>query len=376
MNFDSKIMVTGGAGLVGSAIIRDLIKKGYRNITATYYNRIPADNIPGEAMVKYVRTDLSEQNQAEALFSSEKPEYVYHAAAKVGGIHANDIYRADFIYQNTRIQSNVIHMSYKYGVKKLLYLGSSCIYPKECPQPIKEEYLLTGKLEYTNEPFAISKIAGIIMCESYNIQYGTDFIAVMPTNLYGSNDSFDLEKSHVFPALIRKIHLGRCLAENSEELVRKDLDKNPIDGVDGSADFSEILNVLNKYGVFKTEDSAKVEIWGTGRPARDFMHSDDMADACNFVMKNVSFDQITKGMKEIRNTHINIGTGSDITIKDLAYLIADCLGFSGELYFNTDMPDGTMKKLQDTSRINKLGWKHSIDFVKGINEVYSAYISD
>jgi len=292
------------------------------------------------------------------------------------------------------IQNNVIHQAYLSDVKKLLFLGSTCIYPKECPQPMKEEYLLTSPLEYTNEPYAIAKIAGIKMCESYNIQYGTNFISVMPTNLYGPNDNFDLEKSHVLPALVRKIHLGKCLEENNWEYLRKDLNKRPIEGVSGNESEEVILGILNKYGISilqpKTKDQGpktNVEIWGSGKPFREFLWSEEMADACVFLMENVNFvdvlglqpttlpqQQATNSQQpEIRNTHTNIGTGKEISVKCLAELVKEKVGFKGNLTFNTSKPDGTMRKLTDPSKLNKLGWNHKINLEEGVKKIYNWY---
>ncbi|ADR19075.1 GDP-L-fucose synthase family protein [Calditerrivibrio nitroreducens] len=405
----SKIFVAGASGLVGSAIVRKLIEKGYTNIVASYRNRKPNNstfNIQHSTLnmnsVQYINIDLLDSLAVSEFFKQYTPEFVFLAAAKVGGIVANNTYRADFIYENLQIQNNVIYNAYKYGVKKLLFLGSTCIYPKNCPQPIKEEYLLTAPLEYTNEPYAIAKIAGIKMCESFNLQYGTNFISVMPTNLYGPNDNFDLEKSHVLPALIRKMHLGKCLEEDNWEAIRKDLNKNPIEGIDGSATKEEILAILEKYGIkkqFNIQNSTfiiSIEIWGSGKPMREFLHVDDMADACVFVMEKVDIKQIinqqvASSKQQVENsiptTHysllatnylphfINIGTGTDISIKDLAYLIKDIVGFKGEFYFNTDKPDGTMKKLTDVSKLHSLGWKHTIELKDGIENVYTWYLS-
>ena len=288
---------------------------------------------------------------------------MFLAAAKVGGIIANNIYRADFIYQNLMIQNNVTHQSYLNGVKKLLFLGSTCIYPKNAPQPMKEEYLLTNTLEYTNEPYAIAKIAGIKMCESYNLQYGTNFISVMPTNLYGPNDNFDLEKSHVLPALIRKIHLAKMLNENNQEEVLKDLKLNNI---------TEAIEYLNNFGVTNNN----VEVWGSGMPRREFLWSEDMADACVFLMENRDFnDTFNAGQKEIRNTHINIGTGIDISIKELAETIKKIIGFNGNLMFNSEKPDGTMQKLTDVTKLNALGWKHKESLEEGIRKIYHWYVN-
>lgn len=346
MNKNSKIYVAGHRGLVGSAIVKNLESKGYTNIITRTHKQL----------------DLINQKAVEEFFEKEKPEYIILAAAKVGGIVANNTYRADFIYENLQIQNNVIHNAYKYEVKKLLFLGSTCIYPKEASQPMSEDSLLTSPLEYTNEPYAIAKIAGIKMCESYNIQYGTNFISVMPTNLYGPNDNFDLETSHVLPALIRKIHLAKLLNENKLQEVIKDLNVNNIE---------EAIIYLNKFGVSKD----KVEIWGTGNPRREFLYSEDMADACVFLLENRDFkDTYDKNEKEIKNTHINIGTGKDISIKELATLIKEIIGFKGELYFNTEKPDGTMKKLTDSTKLNSLGWKHKVELENGIKTMYEWYL--
>lgn len=379
MNKDSKIYVAGHKGLVGSAIWNNLLSKGYTNLL-------------GKAIEEL---DLMNQQAVSEFFQEEKPEYVILAAAKVGGIVANNTYRAQFIYENLQIQNNVIHQAYLNGVKKLLFLGSTCIYPREAPQPMKEDCLMTNVLEYTNEPYAIAKIAGLKMCESYNLQYGTNFIAVMPTNLYGPNDNFDLEKSHVLPAMIRKIHLGKCLEESNWEAIRKDLDKRPIECINGKNTNKEILNILSKYGL--TIDSSnvrplvKVEIWGTGKPMREFLWSEEMADACIYIMENVSFKDLVKIHQclseenqclsvdkkltnETSNTHINIGTGKEITIKNLAYLIKETIGFKGNLFFNTEKPDGTMRKLTDPSKLHQLGWHHKIDIEDGIKKMYDWYL--
>ncbi len=372
MNKNSKIFVAGGTGLVGSAIIEKLLSKGYVNIVSNYRNRIPKDN----SKVEYIKLDLLDSYAVENFFETQKPEYVILAAAKVGGIVANNIYRADFIYENLQVQNNVIHQSFLHEVKKLLFLGSTCIYPKNALQPMKEEYLLTSELEYTNEPYAIAKIAGIKMCESYNIQYGTNFISVMPTNLYGPNDSFDLEKSHVLPALIRKVYFGKCLEENNWEDVRKDLNKNPIENIDGNSSKEKIIQVLNKYGISLNAKTNRVqiEIWGTGTPRREFMYSKDMADACVYLMENIDFiDTYENDSKDIRNTHINIGTGKDISIKELSQLIKTIIGFTGEFYFDIDKPDGTIQKLTDSSKLNSLGWKYKVELEDGIKSIYAWY---
>ncbi|MEJ2055061.1 MAG: GDP-L-fucose synthase [Calditrichaceae bacterium] len=307
MKKDSKIYIAGHAGMVGSAITRKLQSQGHNNLILKNLDEL----------------DLLDQAATRTFFEQEKPEYVFLAAAKVGGILANNTYRAQFIYENIQIQNNVIHSAYLNGVKKLLFLGSSCIYPKLAPQPIKEEYLLTGLLESTNEPYAIAKIAGIKMCQAYNDQHGTDFISVMPTNLYGPNDNFDLKTSHVLPALIRKCHEA------------------------------------------KLADSPFLEIWGTGKPLREFLHVDDLADACYFLMQTYS-----------GNDFLNIGTGKDITIKDLALLIADVVGYKGELQFDTSKPDGTPRKLLDVSRLHKAGWKEKYSLREGLTMTYNWYLDN
>lgn len=359
MDKNAKIYVAGHRGLVGSAIVKNLEDKGYTNLLYRTHNEL----------------DLTDQKAVTEFFETQKPEYVILAAAKVGGIVANNTYRADFIYENLAIQNNVIHQSFVYSVKKLLFLGSTCIYPKNAPQPMPEDCLLTDTLEYTNEPYAIAKIAGIKMCESYNLQHGTNFISVMPTNLYGPNDNFDLEKSHVLPALIRKIHLAKLLNEENYSEVLKNL---------GMEDIEEAKTYLKKFGV----DESRVEIWGSGKPMREFLWSEDMADACVYLMENRDFldtYEVTNGSnttctpneitnQEIRNTHINIGTGVDISIRELAETIKKIVGFNGELYFNTDKPDGTMKKLTDVSKLHSLGWKHSVELEEGIGKMYEWYV--
>ena len=319
MDKTSKIYIAGHKGLVGSAIVKNLLSKGYTNLIYKTHKEL----------------DLLNQDDVRKFFEIEKPEYVILAAAKVGGIVANSTYRADFIYENLQIQNNVIHQSYKHKVTKLLFLGSTCIYPKNALQPMVEESLLTSELEYTNEPYAIAKIAGIKMCESYNIQYGTNFISVMPTNLYGPNDNFDLETSHVLPALLRKMHEA------------------------------------------KINNKAQVEIWGSGKPRREFLYSEDMADACVFILENRDFkDTYNENDKEIRNTHINIGTGVDVSIKELAMTIKKIVGYTGKLYFNDTKPDGTMIKLTDTSKLNNLGWKHKVELEDGIKMMYEWYLKE
>ena len=381
MKHTSKIYVAGHTGLVGSAIWKNLENKGYSNLLGRTINEL----------------DLMDSKAVSDFFEDEKPEYIFLAAGKVGGIVANNTYRGEFIYENLMIQNNIIHNAWKYGVKKLLFLGSTCIYPKEAPQPMKEEYLLTSILEYTNEPYAIAKIAGIKLCESYNLQYGTNFISVMPTNLYGPNDNFDLEKSHVLPALLRKIYLGKCLEENNWEAVINDLIKRPIKGIDENASKEQILNILKKFGITSPsggkEGGFTVEIWGSGKPMREFLWSEEMADACVYIMENINFkdtinskslrgveatkqsqNSTTKQNHEIRNTHINIGTGKEISINALSQLIKEIVEFNGELVFNTSKPDGTMRKLTDVSKLNSLGWYHKIEIEEGIEKLFEWYI--
>lgn len=366
MDKNSVIFVAGHNGLVGSAIVRNLKSKGYKNIVFS----------------ERTETDLLNPYEVKSFFEKEKPEYVFLAAAKVGGIVANNTYRADFIFQNLQIQNNVIHQSYLSNVKKLVFLGSSCIYPKNSPQPMKEDYLLTSELEYTNEPYAIAKIAGIKMCESYNLQYGTNFISVMPTNLYGQNDNFDLEKSHVLPALIRKMHLGRSLMSDNFDAVKQDLSKRPVEGVTGNNTNKEIVGMLSKYGIEKDF----VKLWGTGNPRREFLHADDLADACVYIAEWLDFTDILKNKyklenptfpitkPEIRNTHINIGTGRDISIGELADLVKGIVGYKGQILWDTEKPDGTFQKLLDVSKLNSYGWTDKIKFTEGLKGVYKNYV--
>ncbi|MCX6246217.1 MAG: GDP-L-fucose synthase [Bacteroidetes bacterium] len=317
MNKTDKILVAGAAGMVGSAILRSLVKQGFKNLTGTYNRKVPEN--PGS--VRYICVDLMDSRACTALFNDERPDYVFFAAAKVGGIVANNIYRGEFLYDNLVLQNNVIHNSYLVGVKKLLFLGSSCIYPKNAPQPIKEEYLLTGSLEYTNEPYAIAKIAGLKLCESYNIQYGTKFISVMPTNLYGPNDNYDLQNSHVFPALIRKFHEARV------------------------SDLPEVI------------------IWGSGAPLREFMHADDLAAAVVFLMETYDGNQF-----------VNIGWGKDISIRGLAEMIRDVIGYKGKLVFDESKPDGTFRKLLDVTRLTQLGFTPGIQLREGIESTYADFL--
>lgn len=369
MNRNSKIYIAGHKGLVGSAILRNLKAKGYQNFVFS----------------PHPEYDLKNQEQTAAFFQKEKPEYVFLAAAKVGGIVANNTYRAQFIYENLQIQNNVIHQSYLNGVKKLLFLGSSCIYPKHSPQPISEEHLLTDTLEYTNEPYAIAKIAGLKMCEAYNLQYGTNFIAAMPTNLYGLNDNFDLEKSHVLPALLRKNHLGKCLETNNFDAIRHDFAR--FSGEKWlKATQNQLLTELEKYGI-KPGKPPQITLWGTGQPLREFLFSDDLADALIFLIEKVDFQDILKNdfdienpefplaQKQVRNTHINIGTGKDISISELAALIKKITGFGGTIGWDTSKPDGTPRKLLNVSKLNKMGWKEKTSLKEGIRKVYEHYLA-
>lgn len=358
MKKNDKIYVAGHRGLVGSAIWRMLKKQGYNNLVGRTHAEL----------------DLADAVAVRQFFTEERPEYVFLAAAYVGGILANNIYRADFIYNNLAIQQNVIGESYRSGVKKLLFLGSTCIYPREAPQPMREDYLLTSTLEYTNEPYAIAKIAGLKMCESFNIQYGTNFIAVMPTNLYGPGDNFHLENSHVLPAMLRKFHLAKALAGDDYTTVRRDLIRRPIAQIADATTASreELENALGYYGIYRD----RLELWGSGRPMREFLWSEDMAEACIHVMNEVDFVQLSPDTGEIRNTHLNIGTGEEISIADLATLAANLIGFKGKISFDPSKPDGTMHKLTDPSRINALGWRHSVEIEEGLSKLYDWYLSD
>ena len=356
---NSKIYIAGHRGLVGSAILKRLQLKGYSNFVLRTHDEL----------------DLTSQDAVSEFFKIEKPDYVILAAAKVGGIIANNTYRGQFIYENMMIQNNVIHHSYLNKVKKLVFLGSTCIYPKEAPQPMSEEVLLTSPLEYTNEPYAIAKIAGIKMCESYNLQYGTNYISIMPTNLYGPNDNFNLETSHVLPALLRKFHLGKLLEQNDWDGIRTDLQKRPIEGINEKNTKEDILAILNKYGVRNQEGNTLVEIWGTGSPMREFLWSEDMADATIFIMETLNFADVAGvDHKEIKNTHINVGTGIDISIKDLAEIVKRTTNFEGDIHYNTNKPDGTMKKLTDVSKLTSLGWEYSVKIEDGISRMYDWYI--
>ena len=351
---DAKIYVAGHNGLVGSAIWNNLKQRGYNNLVGKSHKEL----------------DLLDSVAVKKFFDEEKPDAVVLAAAHVGGIMANLQYRADFIYQNLQIQQNVIGESYRHGVKKLLFLGSTCIYPRMAQQPMKEEALLTSELEYTNEPYAIAKIAGLKMCESFSIQYGCNYIAVMPTNLYGPNDNFHLENSHVLPAMIRKVHLAKCLNEGDWDAVRKDINLRPVEGVNGSNSNEEILEKLAKFGI--RPDS--VTLWGTGSPMREFLWSEEMADASVHVLLNVDFkDTYEAGQKEIRNCHINVGTGKEVTIREAAEKIISEIGFKGELKWDSTKPDGTPRKLTDVTKLHNLGWHHKVEIDEGIHRLYEWY---
>ena len=379
----SKIYVAGHHGLVGSAIWNNLKKRGYTNLVGRSHQEL----------------DLTNQIAVKNFFDEEQPDAVVLAAAFVGGIMANSLYRADFIMQNMKIQCNVISESYAHRVKKLLFLGSTCIYPKNAPQPMKEDCLLTSPLEYTNEEYAIAKIAGLKMCESYNLQYGTNYIAVMPTNLYGPNDNFHLENSHVMPAMMRKIYLAKLIHNRDWDAIRKDMDKRPVEGVNGLSQDDAILDVLGKYGIHDN----KVVLWGTGKPLREFLWSEDMADASVHVLLNVNFSDIigidkyssvhygasTDGtvdrnhsagrggaipsLGEIRNCHINVGTGKELTIRELSDLVAHAVDFKGTIEFDTSKPDGTMRKLIDVSKLHSLGWTHKVEIEDGVRKLFEWY---
>lgn len=355
MEKGAKIYVAGHRGLVGSAIWNNLKSKGYTNLAGRTHKEL----------------DLTNQAAVRRFFDEEQPEYVVLAAAHVGGIMANSKYRADFIWQNLEIQQNVIGQSFTHGVKKLLFLGSTCIYPREAPQPIGEDALLTSPLEYTNEPYAIAKIAGLKMCESFNLQYGTNYIAVMPTNLYGPRDNFHLETSHVLPAMIRKAHLAKLLTAGDENSLRADLNVRPVEGVDGNASLEEIKSILAKYGI----RSGELTLWGTGTPLREFLWSEDMADASVYIMEHIDFRDVRGNGPEIRNCHINIGSGKELTIKELAYKIKEATGFAGKIVWDSEKPDGTMRKLCDVSKLHSLGWRHKVEIDEGIRRLYDWYLN-
>lgn len=391
----SKIYIAGHKGLVGSAIWNNLKARGYTNLIGCSHHEL----------------DLTDQQAVEYFFAKEKPDAVVLAAAFVGGIMANSLYRADFIMQNMKMQCNIISTAYKYKVKKLLFLGSTCIYPKNAPQPMKEDALLTSPLEYSNEEYAIAKIAGLKMCESYNLQYGTNYIAVMPTNLYGPNDNFHLENSHVMPAMMRKVYLAKLIHENNWAAIKVDMNKRPInpvsklakqigtENVDGNSSKERILQALAFYGI----ENNKVTLWGTGSPLREFLWSEDMADASVYLLLNVDFKDIigiekyssvfygvkTNGevnrnnsegrggaipeLGEIRNCHINIGTGKELTIKELSALVAKTANFTGKIVWDETKPDGTPRKLINVDKLHSLGWKHKIEIEEGVEKLYKWY---
>lgn len=391
----AKIYVAGHHGLVGSAIWNNLQSRGYTNLVGRTHQEL----------------DLTDQSAVKRFFDEERPDAVVLAAAFVGGIMANSLYRADFIMMNMKIQCNVISESYAHGVKKLLFLGSTCIYPKNAPQPMKEECLLTSELEYTNEEYAIAKIAGLKMCESYNLQYGTNYIAVMPTNLYGPNDNFHLENSHVMPAMMRKVYLAKLINDGNWNMIRKDLQIRPVGAninengtvtrhvINETSSDEEILKVLAFYGI----QNNRVSLWGTGKPLREFLWSEDMADASVHILLNVDFSDIigiekyssvqygnkangivdrnhTTGrggaipsLGEIRNCHINVGTGKELTIRELSNLVAKAVGFTGTIEFDATKPDGTMRKLIDVSKLHRLGWTHRIEIEEGVQKLFEWY---
>ncbi|MDR2971809.1 MAG: GDP-L-fucose synthase [Bacteroidales bacterium] len=353
----AKIYVAGHKGLVGSAIWANLESKGYANLIGRSIDEL----------------DLMDAAATRRFFDVERPEYVILAAARVGGIAANNTYRADFIYDNLQIQQNVIGESFRHDVKKLLFLGSTCIYPKNAPQPMKENALLTGELEYTNEPYAIAKIAGLKMCESFNLQHGTNYIAVMPTNLYGPRDNFHLKNSHVIPGIMRKIHLSKLLMDSDFANIRKDFASRPVDGIDNCATDNELISALATYGIY----GDSVSLWGTGNAMREFLWSEDMADACVHILERVNFKDIaaqtSASNNEVRNCHINIGTGKEITIRELAQAIARIAGYAGEIKFDTSKLDGTMRKLTDVSKLHSFGWRHSVELKTGLSHMYEWY---
>lgn len=383
MDKKSKIYIAGHHGLVGSAIWNNLKQRGYNNLVGRTHKEL----------------DLTDQVSVRKFFDEEKPDAVVLAAAFVGGIMANSLYRADFIMMNMKIQCNVISEAYAHGVEKLLFLGSTCIYPKNAPQPMKEDCLLTSPLEYTNEEYAIAKIAGLKMCESYNLQYGTNYIAVMPTNLYGPNDNFHLENSHVMPAMMRKIYLAKLIHEGDWEKICRDMNVRPVLGVNGEASRESILEILAKYGIYDN----KVVLWGTGAPLREFLWSEDMADASVHVLLNVDFKDIIgieryssvhygatvdgkvdrnhstgrggaiPSLGEIRNCHINVGTGKELTIRELSELVVKAVGFEGTIEFDTTKPDGTMRKLIDVSKLHSLGWTHKVEIEQGVSMLFEWY---
>lgn len=358
MQKQTRILVTGASGLVGRALVKKLLQKGYTNLTGTCF-RQPAES---EFGIPLHQTDFRSQQEVAGLFDTIRPESVFMAAARVGGILANHTLRADFIYDNLLIHIHTIHQSYLSGVQKLLYLGSTCIYPRDCPQPMQESDLLTAPLEYTNEPYAIAKIAGLKLCESYNLQYGTNYIAVMPTNLYGPGDNFDLKTAHVLPALLRKIHLARLLEQQRWPELLADV---------GLTSENDARQMLAELGV----TAARVDIWGSGEPRREFLWSEDMADACVYLMEQVNFADLAADRSEVRNTHINIGTGVDVSIAELAARIRKLTGFTGTLRFDRTKPDGTPRKLTDISKLKRQGWQSAISLDEGLKQLYAWYLN-
>ena len=352
---DTKIYVAGHRGLVGSAIAENLRRRGFTNVIGRTHAEL----------------DLLDPVAVKNFFDSEQPEMVVLAAAHVGGIMANSVYRADFIYQNLQIQQNVIGEAWRHGVKKLLFLGSTCIYPREAPQPMTEDVLLTSPLEYTNEPYAIAKIAGLKLCESLNLQYGTDYLAVMPTNLYGPNDNFDLVNSHVLPAMMRKMHLARLLRGNDFAAIRCDLSRRPLPGLAADATDAEIETALAGYGIYPD----RLVLWGSGTPLREFLWSEDMADASVHILLNVAFADLCRDGESVRNTHINIGTGIELTIAELAERIRRQVGFGGVIEWDSSKPDGTMRKLCNVDRLHSLGWRHKVELDEGIARLYDWYMA-
>lgn len=356
LNKDAKIYIAGHRGLVGSAIWRNLQQRGYHNLVGR----------------SHAELDLLDPLAVQRFFDCERPDAVVLAAAHVGGIMANNTYRADFIYRNLQIQQNVIGEAWRHGVQHLLFLGSTCIYPRQANQPIAESELLTSELEYTNEPYAIAKIAGLKLCESLNLQYGTDYIAVMPTNLYGPNDNFHLENSHVLPAMIRKMHLAKLLRAGDFAAIRADLAQRPVSTLDhvNAAD-DEIAEALKRFGIHPD----RLELWGSGTPMREFLWSEDMADASVHVLLNVSFRQLVPADgSPVRNTHINVGSGVEVSIAELAAIVKDAVGYEGEVRWDASKPDGTMRKLCDVSRLHSLGWRHSVELPDGVSRLYSWYL--
>jgi GDP-L-fucose synthase len=358
MNKNSKIYIAGHKGLVGSALYRRLCADGFSNLIVR----------------KHRKLDLTRQKDTEDFFQLEKPNYVFLAAAKVGGIMANNTYPAEFIYTNLAIQNNIIHAAWKTGVKRLLFLGSSCIYPKECSQPMKEEFLLTGPLEPTNEPYAVAKISGIKMCQAYNRQYGTRYLCVMPTNLFGPNDNFDLETSHVLPALIRKFHLAKLASQRDWEGIKKDEERYGVisEEVKQSIDFSASFSNNQK---FTPGFNPSVLLWGTGKPRREFLHVDDLADACVFLSRLKEKD-LNEFFYPGHTPLLNIGCGEDRTIREIASIVSDVIGYKGEVFWDQGKPDGTPQKLLDISLIKRLGWKPKIDLREGIKSVYKWYLKE